>query len=161
MNGYVTEGALVIFAHLSWNSRTACGQYSPVSWPMQLDKILPDTMVITYMAQFSGLIGDISYTSKIFCCLWYNRLLHPSHPPWVNLWNPRYCHRLVRVLAVRLVPNSACQQHAVRSRYTLMWCASRFCLGVCTLHHLYYPSSLHHQPSQLESPLLCWWYSTT
>ena len=38
---------------------------------------------------------------------------------------------------------------------------SRFCPGACPLHPLYYPSSLHHQPSQLESPLLCWRHSTT
>ena len=59
------------------------------------------------------------------------------------------------VLSVQLVPKSVCQQQAVQSCQTFLWHPSRFYPGACPLHPLYYPSSLHHQPSQLESPLLC------
>ena len=64
-------------------------------------------------------------------------------------------------LSVWLVPKSVCQQQAVQSCQTALWHPSRLCHGACPLHPLYYPSSLHHQPSQLESPLPCWRHSTT
>ena len=55
----------------------------------------------------------------------------------------------------------SCQRHAVRSCQIILWCPSRFCSAACSLHPLYYPFGLHHQPSQTESSLLCWRHSTT
>ena len=55
----------------------------------------------------------------------------------------------------------SCQRHAVRSCQIILWCPSRFCPGACSLRPLYYPSGLHHQPSQFESSLLCRRHSAT
>ena len=71
------------------------------------------------------------------------------------------CQLTVSVCCQWMSVDSVCHQHAVRSRQTLLWCPSRFCPGACPLHLRYYPSNLHHQPSQLESPLLCRPHSTT
>ena len=103
----------------------------------------------------------VSHTSRPFCCFWRYWPLHRCHPPRVHICNLQCCSCLVQIPSVRLVPNSVCQQQAVWACQTLLWYPSRFCPGACSLHLLCYPSGLHHQPSQLESPLVCQRHSAT
>lgn len=93
--------------------------------------------------------GKVSFLTLLD--LWQYWPHHPSHLPRVHIWNPQYRYCLVQVLSLWPVPNSVSQQHAVWSCQTFLWHLSRFSPGACPLHLLYYPSSLHHQPSQLDN----------